>query len=128
MSLILNELKVVALHSYSNTSSKHAPEVGRIISDIVCKTTYEKSKGITHSKNILYWFIEGQINFDMPRGAKMSLILNELKVVALHSYSNTSSKHAPEVGRIISDIVCKTTYEKSKGITHSMRMPHWIKK
>jgi len=28
-------------------------------------------------KNILYGFNEGQTHFDMPRGAKMSLILNE---------------------------------------------------
>ena len=40
-------------------------------------------------KNILYWFIEGQTYFDMPRGAKMILTLNEPKVVALHSDSNT---------------------------------------
>ena len=30
-------------------------------------------------KDILYWFIEGQTYFGMPRGAKMSLALNELK-------------------------------------------------
>ena len=28
-------------------------------------------------KNVLYWFIEGQIHFGKPRGAKMSLALNE---------------------------------------------------
>ena len=30
-------------------------------------------------KDILYWFVEGQTYFGMPRGAKMSLALNELK-------------------------------------------------
>jgi hypothetical protein len=30
-------------------------------------------------KNILYRFIKGQTDFGMPRGAKMSLALNELK-------------------------------------------------
>jgi hypothetical protein len=28
------------------------------------------------TKNFLYWFIEGQINFGMPRGAKMNLAPN----------------------------------------------------
>ena len=43
------------------------------------------------TKNILYWFINGQIHLGMPRrGAKMSLALNELKLVATHSSSNTS--------------------------------------
>ena len=28
-------------------------------------------------KNILYWFIEGQTHFGMPRGAKIGLVLNE---------------------------------------------------
>jgi hypothetical protein len=28
-------------------------------------------------QKILYWFIEGQINFGMPRGAEMSLALNK---------------------------------------------------
>jgi hypothetical protein len=30
-----------------------------------------------HMKNILYQFIEGQTHFGMPKGAKMSLTLNE---------------------------------------------------
>ena len=36
-------------------------------------------------KNILYQFIEGQTHFGMPRGTKMSLTLNELLKVALHT-------------------------------------------
>ena len=28
-------------------------------------------------KNILYWFIEGQTHFGMPRGAKIGLVLNK---------------------------------------------------
>ena len=47
-------------------------------------------------KNVLYQFIEDQTHFDMPRGAKMSLALHELKV-PLHSNSNTTSEHAPQV-------------------------------
>ena len=31
------------------------------------------------TKNILYWLIEGQTHFGMPRGAKMSLALSEPK-------------------------------------------------
>ena len=30
-------------------------------------------------KNILYLFIKGQTHFGVPRGAKMSLVLNEPK-------------------------------------------------
>ena len=48
------------------------------------------------AKNILYQFIEGQTHFGMPRGAKMSLALNEPKQVSLHSNSNSTSKHAPQ--------------------------------
>ena len=33
----------------------------------------------------------------MPRGAKKSLALNEPKHIALHSNTNTTSKHAPQV-------------------------------
>ena len=36
-------------------------------------------KFMVHSKNILYQFIEGQTHFGMPRGAKVSLALNEPK-------------------------------------------------
>ena len=50
-------------------------------------------------KNILYWFIEGQTHFSMPRGAKMNIVLNEPKQVALHSHKNTTSEHAPQVER-----------------------------
>ena len=39
--------------------------------------------------------IQGQTHFGMPRGAKMSLALNELTSVALHSNLNTTSNHAP---------------------------------
>ena len=50
-------------------------------------------------KNILYWFIKGQTHFGMPRVAKIYLDLIELKLVAFHSNSNTTSKHAPQVER-----------------------------
>ena len=39
------------------------------------------------TKNILYQFIEGQTHFGIARGAEMSLVLNELRYVALHSNS-----------------------------------------
>ena len=51
-------------------------------------------------KNFLYGFIEGQIHFGLSRGAKVSLALDEPKLVALHSKSNTTSKHAPQLERI----------------------------
>ena len=46
-------------------------------------------------KNIPYWFIEGHTHWGVPRGARMSLILNEPKEFTLHSNSNTTSEHAP---------------------------------
>jgi hypothetical protein len=51
----------------------------------------------------------------MPRGAKMSLTLNEPKVVALHLNSNTSSKHAPEVGRSILILYAEQLMENQRG-------------
>ena len=50
-------------------------------------------------KNILYQFIKGQTHMGMPRGAKMSMALTEPKQVALHSKSNTTSEHTPQVVR-----------------------------
>ena len=50
-------------------------------------------------KNILYQFNEGQAHFGMQTNAKMNLVLNEPKQVALYSNSNTTSKHAPQVER-----------------------------
>ena len=50
-------------------------------------------------KNILYWFIEGQTHQGMPRGAKVSLTLNELKQVAFHTNPSTTSKDGPQVER-----------------------------
>jgi hypothetical protein len=49
----------------------------------------------------------------MPKGAKMSLALNEPKLVALHPDSITTLKHAPLMENILSDVVCKTTNRKS---------------
>jgi hypothetical protein len=53
------------------------------------------------TKNILFWFNEGQIILGMPRGSKMSLALNELNQGALHSHSNATSEHASQVERNI---------------------------
>ena len=44
--------------------------------------------GLNEEHSILYQFIEGQAHFGMPRGAQMSMALNEPKLVALHSNSN----------------------------------------
>ena len=46
------------------------------------------------TKNILYWSIEGQTRFGMPRGAEIYLALNEPKEIALHLNSETTSEHA----------------------------------
>ena len=50
------------------------------------------------TKNILYWFIKGRTHFGMARGASMNSALNELnRFFILHS--NTTSVHAPQLGR-----------------------------
>jgi hypothetical protein len=41
--------------------------------------------------------MEGQTRFGMPRGAKMSLALNEPEKVALLSNTNHTSNRAPQV-------------------------------
>ena len=48
-------------------------------------------------KNILYQFLEGQTQIDMPRGVTLSLALNDPKEVVLHSNSNTTSEYAPQL-------------------------------
>ena len=54
----------------------------------------------TQTKDIQYWFIEGQTRYlGIPRGAKMYLALNEPKLVALHSNSNSTSENAPQMER-----------------------------
>ena len=52
-------------------------------------------EGRTKNINILNGVIEGQSHFGMPRGAKMSLALNEPEWVALYSNSKTTSEHVP---------------------------------
>ena len=49
----------------------------------------------TKNFNILNRVIEGQSHFGMPRGAKLSLALNEAEWVALYSTSKTSSERVP---------------------------------
>jgi hypothetical protein len=44
-------------------------------------------------KNFLYYFVEGQIHFGMPRGAIMSLAPNEPIENVLHSNLHTDCKH-----------------------------------
>ena len=58
------------------------------------------SSGEVWKKDIQYWFIKGKLilaHFDTPRGAKITLALNEPKQVALHSNSSTNSENAPQV-------------------------------
>ena len=50
-------------------------------------------------KNILYWFIDGQTLFEMPRGAQLSLALNEARWVVLYLDSNTTSELILQVER-----------------------------
>jgi len=58
----------------------------------------------------------------MPRGAKMSLTLNELKKVALQSNSNTSSEHAPQVESKIK-MYAKQPMENHRGTTPNEMSP-----
>ena len=53
------------------------------------------------TKDILYWFIEGQTHIGMPRGAKMNLALNEPKQVTLYTTSITTFEHTPQVKKIL---------------------------
>ena len=59
-------------------------------------------------KKILYWFIEGWTHFSMPRGAKMSLALDELIYDVLRLNLHTDSKHAPKKNCIWKSTPCKT--------------------
>lgn len=48
--------------------------------------------------NVLYGFVEDETQFGMSRGANTSLALDKSKSwVAIHSNSNTTSKHASQV-------------------------------
>jgi hypothetical protein len=50
--------------------------------------------GVGLNKNLLYQFIEGQIHFDMPRGAKMGLAPNELiQTVLVQTSTPTPTIH-----------------------------------
>ena len=72
------------------------------IQDLLCSVNFWCMLGGSVEvwmKNILYWSIKGQVHFGMPRVAKIYLDLNELKLVAFHSNSNTTSKNAPQVER-----------------------------
>ena len=53
--------------------------------------------GLNEEYFISVMFIEGQTHFGMPRGAKLSLALNEPEWIALHSKLNTCSEHALQV-------------------------------
>ena len=45
-------------------------------------------------KKILCWYSEDQIHFGLSNGDEMSLALDDLKEVALHSNANTIPEHA----------------------------------
>ena len=59
----------------------------------------------------IYWLIEGQTHFGMPRGTGVSLDLNELKNIALHPNSETFLQ-ACTTGESSIDFVCKTSNGK----------------
>ena len=58
------------------------------IQHLSCSVSLRGMLGGSHvevrSQNSLYQFIEGQYNFGIPRGVRMSLALNELKHITLH--------------------------------------------
>ena len=72
-------------------------------------------------KNILYQFIKGQTQFDMPRGIKMSLALTEPKHVAHHSNWNTTSEHAITSGKKLLILYIKQSMENHWGPTLNER-------
>ena len=60
--------------------------------------TLEDTQGVeVLTENVLYFCIEDQNHFGMPRGTEMSLALIEPRWIAFHSNSNTTSKHPPQV-------------------------------
>ena len=63
-------------------------------------------------KNILYWFIEGQSHFGLPRGAKISLALNELRYIASSFKVKHNLQACTTSWKNINDIICKTTNGK----------------
>ena len=66
------------------------------------------------TKAILYWFGEGQTQCGKPRGAKMSLVLNELHKIGCSSFKSSDYLRACTATGIKGiDIVCKTTNGKS---------------
>ena len=50
-------------------------------------------------RNTLNQFSEGQTHFGMPKGAKMSLALNEAKIGCYSIKFKTTSKYAPQEER-----------------------------
>lgn len=50
--------------------------------------------------DILFQFGGGQTHFGMPSGVEMSLALNVPIKIALYLNSSTTSKHAPQVGKL----------------------------
>ena len=66
-------------------------------------------------KAILYQFIQVKLTLACQVMLVMSLFLDELKKVGIHSNSNATSKHATEVLIIIFDyLTCKQNDGKSK--------------
>ena len=96
--------KLMPICSTIKLSSKSAWLLDRhwlsCIQHLSCSVSFQcmlKGSVEVWTKEILYQFIEGQTQFYMPRGAEMSVAVNKLNQVALHSNSNTDSKHAPQV-------------------------------
>ena len=68
-------------------------------------------------KNILYWFIEGQTHFGMPRGAKIGWSsMKGTRLLFIQIQTLPSSGH--HKWKEIIDFVCWTTIEKSQGTNY----------
>jgi hypothetical protein len=63
----------------------------------------------------IYWLIEGQTDFGMPRGTGVSLDLNELKKVALHSNSDTNLQACTTSGKKELILYAKQVMENHRG-------------
>ena len=63
-------------------------------------------------------------HFDMPRGTKVNLTLNESKEVALHSNSNTTlDKPAPQVEKTLLIFYANQPMENHRGYTPNEKLP-----
>ena len=74
----------------------------------------------------IYWLIEGQTDFGMPRGTGVSLDFNELKKVALHSNSNINLQACTTSGKKVLILYAKQVVKSHRGWTPDENL-HWVK-